>query len=157
MYSYAQLGMVDTDVLSAATLAVETERRAELAEAQDEDEILREVKEFVRRRKAPPSTFPESFYCRNFKRLVIQGNVLCRKAHNGPSQTPILQAMIPPKLVPQMLQDAHGDIFAGHPGHAKMVSILERHVTWPGLYVDTRDHVGNCLQCDINHTPNPPP
>ena len=148
--------MDDTNATTAVELISDDDRRKKLAEAQDADHIIREVKELVRKRKRPRNDFPIVFYKINFARLAIKDNILHRKDTCGSSNTPILQAIIPPNLISRALQDAHGSIFAGHPGYQRMVNILHRHVTWPGIYRDAKNHVTKCVECDRVSQPNPP-
>ena len=150
------LGMDDVSATTAVELISDDDRRKELAEAQDADHIIREVKELVRKRKHPRNDFPIAFYRKNFSLLAIKDNILYRKGICGSSDTPILQAIIPPNLTSQVLQDAHGSIFAGHPGYQRLVDILHRHVTWPGIYRDAKNHVIKCVECDRVSQPNPP-
>ena len=145
---YCLLGMDDHDAVTAVELISIKDRRKELAEAQDDYPLIREVKEHVRKRKRPPGDFAEKYYRENFVRFVIQDNILFRKSVHGPTNTPVLQAVIPPKLVPMVLKDAHGSIFAGHPGHKNLVKVLQRHASWPGIYKDTKEHVQKCHECD---------
>lgn len=154
---FCLLGMDDNDAVTAVELISDDERRKELAEAQDEDEAIRRIKEFVRKRKSPPESFTEVYFRKHFKRFVIQDNILFRKDVYGTSSTPILQAVIPPKLVPDVLKHAHGSVISGHPGVQRLASILQRHATWPGIYRDIKKHVEKCPQCDQVSQPNPPP
>ena len=101
-------------------------------------EVIQEIKEILRNKGALPTSYPDTFYKQNFKRLVVNDGILCRKAVIGTAQTPTLQAIIPPKLIQAVLRDAHGSTFAGHPGHQRFISILQRHVTWPCIYKDTK-------------------
>ena len=155
--AYLLLGMDGDDATTAVELIAVDEKRRKLAEAQDEDHLINEVKQCVRGRKQPPSDFPETFYKRNFSRLVIQDNILFRKVIAGPSGLPVLQAIIPPSLVAEVLSDAHGSAYSGHPGYQRMVDTLHRHVTWPGIYPDCKRLVKKCLQCDRIAEPNPKP
>ena len=127
-----------------------------LAEDQDADFAIREVKEAIRRGSPVPKEFSETFFTRNFNRLIIKEGVLYRKALTGTSEIPILQAVIPPKLVGDILKDAHGGKFSGHPGYRRMTNILLRHVVWPGFFNDVKKFVIKCPHCDIVSQPNPP-
>ena len=53
----------------------------------------------------------------------------------------MLQAVIPASLVQEVMQDAHGLKFAGHPGAEKMQTKLKRHVTWPSIAKDIGEFV----------------
>ena len=153
---YALLGADDKDTSTAVDLVSDDAKRALLAEAQNEDDTIREIKEILRNKgSTAPSAVP--FYSQNFKRLILKDGILYRRAITGSADLPILQAIIPPKLIQAVLRDAHGSIFAGHPGHQRFVSILQRHVTWPGIYKDTKNFVLKCPECDLVTEPNPPP
>ena len=151
---YFLLGMDDSDAVTAVELISDIDRRRELAVAQDGDPIIKQVKQLVRELKAPPRSLP-AFYRSEFTKFVIQDNILYRKERSGPSNLPILQAIIPPSLVPAVIADAHGSIFAGHPGHQRMVDTLRRHVNWPSIGADCKRHVTKCKQCDQNSQPTP--
>ena len=151
---YMLLGMDDKDTVTAVELIAEDERRKELASAQDQDPIIAEVKRLVKQQAPPPASLPV-FYKASYMRFVIQDNILFRKVQSGPSGLPILQAIIPPVLVPTVLSDAHGSIFAGHPGAQRMVDTLKRHAIWPSMAADCKKHVTGCKQCDRNSQPTP--
>ena len=152
----ALMGLQDNDTITAFELISVEEKRKRLAQAQNADPIIKEVKTLVTRGDPLPADFRDTFYRTNFSRLVVQDDILYRKAYNGSAGLPILQAVLPSALVPEVLKDAHGTIFSGHPGHKRMVDILLRHVTWPGIFGDVKKHVKECPQCDIASQPNPP-
>ena len=154
--SYLLMGMDDLDAASAVELISVEEKRKELAQAQDGDSLIASVKASVREKKLPPRDMP-LFYRSEFTKLVVLDNILMRKERCGPSNLPILQAIIPPALVPTVLADAHGSIFAGHPGAQRMADTLRRHVVWPTLLADCKRYVAKCKQCDRNSQPTPAP
>ena len=148
---YLLLGMDDGDAITAVELISDKDRRKDLALAQDKDPSIKLVKQLLREKKAPPRSLP-AFYRSDFTKFVVQDNILYRKERSGPSNLPILQALIPPSLI---LGDAHGSIFAGHPGAQRMLDTLRRHVNWPTIAADCRKHVTKCKQCDRNSQPTP--
>ena len=150
------MGMAESDTATIVELISQDDKRKELAEAQDADLTIHEVKQMVLHGKGIPTDYPETFYKKNFPRLVVQDNILFRKAFHGSATLPILQAVIPTTLVPDVLKDSHGSIFAGHPGHKRMNDIIQRHAVWPGLYKDIKQFVTKCPQCDLVTQPNPP-
>ena len=151
------LGLEDEAAIPVVELISDDDKRKELRAAQDADPVIANIKHWVKQQKPPPEGFPNSFYKDNFPLLVIQEGVLCRKALSGPSKLPILQAIIPPKLVPTVLEDAHGSRFAGHPGHHRLINIILRHAVWPRMYKDCKKHIEQCKPCDRLFAPNPPP
>lgn len=54
---------------------------------------------------------------------------------------------IPASLRIQILQEAHENPLAAHPGYHKMFAILTRHFYWPGMKKDTLEYVRRCLNC----------
>ena len=154
---YLLMGMDDFDTTTAVELISIKEKRKILADAQDEDLMISEVKELVRLRKQPLADQLDQFYRQCFNKLVIQKNILYRKTIDAVTSLPILQAIIPRKLVPEILSDAHGGKLSGHPGHQRMVDTLRKHVTWPGMWTDCKKIVAKCHQCDRMLQPNPKP
>ena len=134
------MGQDDFDAITAVDIISQEENRKELAEEQDACDLIREVKRRIRANRPPPADYPH-FFKFHFSKFAIQDNILHRKAIDPSTGLPILQAIIPPRLVSKVLKDAHGTQFAGHPGHQRMVDTLERHVTWPGIYPDCKEAV----------------
>jgi hypothetical protein len=51
------------------------------------------------------------------------------------------------ELKASLLQEAHDNLSAGHPGRAKTYEILQRHFYWPGMLKYTEQWVKNCHTC----------
>jgi hypothetical protein len=64
-------GMQEIDKYSAIKFNIRSSEKQRLLQHQDADAILREVKNFVRQRRAPPRNFPEKWFKTNFKRLAL--------------------------------------------------------------------------------------
>jgi hypothetical protein len=82
--------------------------------------------EFVRKRVKPPHQFRESWFRSNFRRFVVKGGILYRKAVSEAINGPVLQAVIPDSLINETMEDMHGSKFAGHPSERKMMAKLKR-------------------------------
>ena len=150
------LGFSEPGTSTSFEVISSKEKRKELADAQNEDAVIKEVKEKVRLQQTAPRHV-DSFYRRKFSQFILVDDVLYLKVEREVSGLNILQAVIPPKLVPRILEEAHGTVFAGHPGIERMAGIIRRNAVWPGLYSDCKRHVQNCPQCDLTSEPNPPP
>ena len=152
----AVFGFSEPETSSAFELVSSKEKRKELAEAQDADPTTKEIKELVRAQQSLPEEFRNSFYRKHYTELILVDDVLHLKSTRGSTGLTILQAIIPPQLINQVLSEAHGTILSGHPGCDRMAGILRRNVIWPGLYSDCRRFVATCPQCDQISEPNPP-
>ena len=54
---------------------------------------------------------------------------------------------VPVSLRPELLEDAHGGLFAGHLGEKRVYDRLRRNYWWQGLRRDVRKHCHSCLTC----------
>ena len=122
------------------------DQRQQLADAQDEDDIIGEVKRMVKRNIRPPKKYFNGFFRANFHRFVIEEAVLYRKARIGPAGTNVLQAIIPGKLKASILEDVLGDVFSDHPGHKNLFQKLLNHAVWPGISKDVKHYVKLCSE-----------
>jgi len=46
-----------------------------------------------------------------------------------------------------LLQEAHDNLTAGHPGRTKTYEMVHRHFYWPGMSKHTKQWVKNCHTC----------
>ena len=74
--------------------------------------------------------------------------MLFKKGFDTTLKLPIIRAIVPDSLVPEVLKDSHGSKLASHPGVRNMIEKLERHVTWPTIAKDVKNHVAKCSSCD---------
>src|SRR5258708_1527227 len=54
---------------------------------------------------------------------------------------------VPPDLRSCILFERHDSLLAGHPGHAKTLSLVCRDYNWPQISMDVRQYVRSCNTC----------
>ena len=126
-----------------------------LRKAQDEDDIITEVKSFVKQRRRIPHSFPEPWYVNNSRWLIMQKGILYRKCYAESIHAQTLQAVIPHTMRQEVMNNLHGDYLAGHPGLDKMLLKLKRYAIWPTIAKDVAKFIENCKVCDQIRDPNP--
>ena len=149
------MGMDDMNDFLAVHLNADPDGIDTLRKAQDEDDIILEVKKVVKLRKKVPRNFPESWYINNSNWLVLKNNILYKRAYSESAHAQTLQAIIPHAMREEILKDLHGDSLSGHPSSEKMLIKIKRYATWPNLARDVTQFVKNCKVCDQLREPNP--
>ena len=86
------------------------------------------------------------FYWGQFDTLKISNGVLVREL-NRPDLPLKLQALVPPTMRQQVLQECHSVLTAGHLGRAKSAANLKRRFLWPGMRKDLELFVKSCDVC----------
>uniref|UniRef100_A0A803K1K2 Gypsy retrotransposon integrase-like protein 1 n=1 Tax=Xenopus tropicalis TaxID=8364 RepID=A0A803K1K2_XENTR len=66
---------------------------------------------------------------------------------SAPAETPSGKWFVPEVLREQVLREAHDSRMAGHPGIAKTICLLSRHVWWPSFKQDVKTFVSSCSVC----------
>uniref|UniRef100_A0A803JG23 Gypsy retrotransposon integrase-like protein 1 n=1 Tax=Xenopus tropicalis TaxID=8364 RepID=A0A803JG23_XENTR len=66
---------------------------------------------------------------------------------SAPAETPSGKWFVPEVLREQVLREAHDSRVAGHPGIAKTICLLSRHVWWPSFKQDVKTFVSSCSVC----------
>jgi hypothetical protein len=149
------LGMSELDEYSAIKFNLRSSQRDKLRLHQERDILIVEVKELVKKGVRPPRRYREAWFRANFRRLVIKGGILYRKALSETINSQVLQAVIPDSLVGETMEDMHESKFAGHPSKRKMVAKLKRYAIWPNMGVDVAEFVTRCAICDKHREPRP--
>ena len=118
-------------------------RKPQLAELQDNDEILHEVKNFVTINRWPikPSEQIRP-YARKREHLIFgrAGELLLNE--NNRIRT------IPPKSLKHDIIKSYHDS-NGHPGENQCINQLQRNYYWPGLTIDVKNYINTCHQCQV--------
>ena len=154
-FSFALLGISDRDEYSVVSLNASEEGMDKLRKSQDDDDVISEVKKFIKGRKRIPRTFPEPWYVSNSRWLVVNKGILYKKAYSEIVHDQILQAVIPDSMRMEVMADLHGDYMAGHPCTAKMLLTVKRYAVWPSMSKDVENFVTNCKVCDQMRDPVP--
>ena len=109
-----------------------------------------------KRCKPDKDTIDHPWYIKQFPYLKLKNGVLYRAAKIPEFPDVILQVIVPPTLVEEVLQSVHGPPMAGHPSKEKMIQIIKRYAIWPNFWSDINEFVTNCYQCQCTREPNPP-
>ena len=142
------LGMQESDEHSMSRCNAEPAAKKRLKQEQNADQIIAEVKSYVKNRKRLPRDFPGTWYKRNNKWLVMKEGILYRRSYSETIHANILQAIIPDSMISETLSDLHGSNWSGHPSVGKILLKAHRYVTWPSIAKDVNEKVKNCLTCD---------
>ena len=79
---------------------------------------------------------------KNFE-LIIDGLL----HHEDPACPGCWCLVVPKELRPQLLEEAHAGLFAGHFSERKVYHKIHRLYWWPGLRRDVRQFCRSCLNC----------
>jgi hypothetical protein len=145
---FVLVSMQEIDDYAAIKFNIQSSEKQCLLLHHDADPLLAEVKEYTRLQKLPSRKFPEAWVRNNFKRFILKNEVLHRKLYSEAIHAPVLQAVIPSSLIQEVMDDAHGSKFAGHPSAAKMQTKLARDATWPTMVRDISKFVATCKICN---------
>ena len=148
------LGMEDQDVETAVKYTCMSSYLKKLKAEQDADPIISNVKAYIKARRQPPKKLG-NWYRRSFKALMLRNGVLFMRRFEPLTDLITIRAVIPPSLVAEILNDAHGSMLAGHPGKDRLKAKLERSVVWERMDKDIANHVEKCKQCDLTRKQNP--
>ena len=55
--------------------------------------------------------------------------------------------VVPRELVPQLVEEAHGQILTGHDGVSKTKERLLCSYFWPNMDADITKHITSCVKC----------
>uniref|UniRef100_A0A803JHM8 Gypsy retrotransposon integrase-like protein 1 n=1 Tax=Xenopus tropicalis TaxID=8364 RepID=A0A803JHM8_XENTR len=66
---------------------------------------------------------------------------------SAPIETPSGKWFVPEEFREQVLREVHDSKMAGHPGVAKTISLLSRHIWWPSFKQDARTFINSCPIC----------
>ena len=127
--------------------------------AQDEDEALKIVKEWVRRGRVPRNNdlqgSPELAWklYNQFHSLYLANDVLCRRYEPVGSELPYLQQIVPRTLVEHILTNLHSSATSGHLGLAKVMEKVRQRFWWPGFKEDIKLFIKRCSECQRRSDP----
>ena len=145
-----------SDCLSRSfpTIAALQLSKRDLADLQDNDATLNQVRNYVTNDRWPNNPSPEiSSYLRLREFLVFgnSGELLLNK--NGRVRS------IPPKSLRKDILEAFHDKIA-HPGEKQTIGQLENNYFWPSMSTDAKDYIRVCHECQTtkpNLHPKQPP
>ena len=118
-----------------------------LAIYQDEDEILKHLKNFLLQKQLPFEPKMRNLIFQLSLHSFIEDGVLwTRLKHTAEKRVVILA---PAAIISDILKDAHGHILAGHDGVLKTKERIMQSYYWPGMDNDITLHIQKCHECQI--------
>ena len=130
-----------------------------IRDAQEADESLKLVRNWVRRGRVPKNNDLQGspllawkLYIQ-FHSLYLSNDVLCRKFEGTNGELPYLQQIVPPALVDEILSILHASPTGGHLGTAKLVGKVRQRFWWPGFKEDIKLYIKRCLECQRRSNP----
>jgi hypothetical protein len=153
--SYKKGNEMPADFLSRNVVSISWESRS-LAEAQNQDPFLGNLKNFLLHRELP--TDPK---CHALIRLFepecfMDNDLLWRRIHRKAAPDRVV-IMLPRTLVSEVLQDAHGSLLTGHDGINKTKERILQCYYWPGMDKDIAEHLSSCHKCQTQRSTRPGP
>ena len=133
--------------------------KAELAEAQKCDPVLRLVHLWVSAKERPGRDGAASLspaartYWLNFDNLLLEDGVLYLQWLGNDARPSTLRLLVPRSLQPKVLKTCHDTLFAAHMGVRRTVDQVKRRFHWPGLRKDVKLHIRCCKVCNANKMP----
>ena len=124
-----------------------------ILQCQEEDPILKEVKDWVRKEERPVSLqvigAPKellSLY-KQFKRLLIEDDLLKKRWTDQKSEEERNLVIIPERMREEVMRTAHSSLLTAHPGVDKTIDVCLRQYYWPGMREEVKLYIGACLTC----------
>ena len=144
--------------------------REEVKRRQIEDEVLSEVREWVKNGQKPPlptlkgKTAEYYIFRQQFEQLSLEEDgVLTIKRPSGPTTLGQMKLVLPASLYDRAFHFAHDHPSAGHFGVTAMLERLRKHVYWVGQaqFVENKIHLchvcwnkaNSCGVKDAQHRP----
>ena len=131
-----------------------------LAQAQETDESLHQVRKWIRNNRVPRSDERQGLLrlgwqmFNQLSSLHNKNNVLCRKFEPLDGSLPLLQRIVPRFMVPELLATLHSSKTAGHLGTHRVIEKVRQRFYSPGF----KDGVKQFTQCcDICQEKTGPP
>ena len=127
--------------------------------AQDGDESLKLVKDWVRQSRVPRNNDLQGSprlawqLYNQFSSLCISDRVLCRKFDPTDGRVSFLQQIVPQSLVEELLRSTHSTSTGGHLGVARVTEKIRQRFYWPGFQEDVKLFISRCPQCQKRSNP----
>ena len=123
-----------------------------LVQAQRQDEALSKLIQWIERGKVPTPQelqgLPRLTWQLNnqLKSLQLHDGIFCWKFETADNQV-VLQQIVPPSMMQEILSACHSSPTAGHLGVAKTSEKIKQRFYWPGMQEDTKLFVSRCPEC----------
>ena len=124
-----------------------------LAQAQETDERLHQVRKWIRSKRVPKNDELQELprlgwqMFNQLSSLHIKNNEFCRKFEPLDGNLPLLQRIVPHSMVPENLTALHSSKTAGHLGTHKVIEKVCQRFYWPGFKEDGKQFIQCCDVC----------
>lgn len=130
-----------------------------IRKAQDEDGILKEVKEWVRKKERPKlqtnRTPPELVsYWKQFNLLRISDGLLMRRWVSKKDIDKGRDLFVIPDRLMEQVMELHHRSTTCHPGVDQSVELCRRNFYWPKMQEEFKEYIGACEKCHAVKPPN---
>ena len=117
---------------------------------QSKDQDIQKALNWLKK-KEPPSSMYGSYDLQNYhkqlSRLILDGNILCRKFYDHSGRNFIKQIVIPKQLKTELIYQIHNFKLKGHLGIQKTIHEFRRKFYFPGYTEFLITYINNCLTC----------
>ena len=140
-----------TPKLDVAATLLDT-REANLQTTQQHDPSIAKIYNQLLTSSSQPtgSTWklqPLKHYKQIWPQLLLVKGCVCRQYCPSPMSDVITVPIIPPSLRPQLLQQTHDALSAGHQGFDKTLRRLQQEAYWVGMARDVELYCRECVKC----------
>ena len=135
----------------------------EICAMQQQNPDLQQAAQWLRLHSIPLRVPQGSAYLRTLWHqrayLTLRDGVLYRRWEDVPGggAQPRLQLVLPPTMVPEVLQGLHSSPTGGHLGIMKTLEKARTRFYWPRQRCDIEDWCSRCVMCSSRKTPVPKP
>ncbi len=133
------------------------ERLKEVAELQDQDPLLRCMKQFLTEAALPEPEYgiDPSIVILKCKDHIVDNGVLFHLLHqtNSKRRSVVKQLVIPNRLKSEILYSLHEDVLSGHFGIKRTYEKAIERFFWEGMWSDIKHWVNSCVTCQMKKMP----
>ena len=128
----------------------------ELQAEQQTDPLIRSLKDYLLNRQLPKDPQCERVIRLYANDCFVENDLVWRRVKRKfePSRVVLF---LPQTLVPQVLQEAHGQLLSGHDGIFKTKERIFQCYYWPGMDSDIQQHIQSCHKCQLRRVDHRPP
>ena len=117
---------------------------------QSKDNDIQKALNWLRKKDSPISMYGSydlQKYHKQLGRLILDGNILCRKFYDHSGKNFIKQIVIPKQLRTELIYRIHNSKLKGHLGIQKTIHEFRRKFFFPGYTEFLITYINNCLTC----------
>lgn len=140
-----------------ATHALPTIEPADLQRLQGEDPVIGLLLQHLKKGTRPSIQEKRDLgnsaiaLCRQWDKLVVEKDLLCRRVTDPVSNKPLLQIVLPESLQRPVFESVHG---TGHQGAERCLRLLRQRCYWSGMFATVGKWVQECERCSFAKLPS---